>query len=112
VNVHCSPGSEALAVLRQHGLPGAPVTRHSVAMDVAVGKDSPLAGRAVRDGGLPPGSVIVAVRRDGQNIPVSGGTLLEEGDVLSIFASPDRLSAARPGPCAPAGHTPGSRSTG
>jgi chloride channel protein, CIC family len=70
----------------------AAVTRHSVTMDVAVGRDSPLAGRAIRDAGLPPGSVIIAVRRDDQNLPVGGGTVIEEGDTLSMFASPDRLN--------------------
>jgi len=70
----------------------APVTRNSAAIDLAVGRGSPLAGRAIRDGGLPPGSVIVAIRRDGQNIPVSGGTVIHDGDMLSMFASAGRLS--------------------
>jgi CIC family chloride channel protein len=70
----------------------APVTGQSVAMDVAVGKNAPLAGHAISDAGLPPGSVIVAIRRDGRNIPVSGGTVIEEGDMLSMFASTAGLS--------------------
>jgi CIC family chloride channel protein len=70
----------------------APVTRHSVAMDTAVGKDAPAVGRAIRDIGLPPGSVIVAIRRRDQNLPAVGGTVIEEGDMLSMFANPDRLS--------------------
>ncbi|MGH3170628.1 MAG: TrkA C-terminal domain-containing protein [Trebonia sp.] len=69
----------------------APVTRHAVAMDMAVGKNAPVAGQAIRDAGLPPGSVIVAIRRQDRNVPVNGGTVIEEGDMLSMFASPDRL---------------------
>ena len=57
-----------------------------------MGKDSSLAGLAIRDGGLPPGSVIVAIRRDSQNIPVSGGTVIQDGDMLSMFATPAGLS--------------------
>jgi H+/Cl- antiporter ClcA len=84
----------------------APVTRHAAAMDIKVGEDSPLAGRAIRDGGLPPGSVVVAIRRGDQNLTVTGGTLVEKGDVLSMFADPGKLSEisatvhgpAQPGP--------------
>ncbi|HWG01725.1 MAG TPA: chloride channel protein [Trebonia sp.] len=89
-----------------------PVSRHAVAMDLAVGKHSPLAGQAIRDGGLPPGTVIVTIKRAGENIPVGGGTVIEGGDMLSMFASPgtlDQVTSMVRGPGQPAlrAHTEG-----
>ncbi len=64
---------------------------YAVAIEETVGSGSPLAGRPIRDSGLPPECVIVSIQRGQESIPAEGGTILRDGDVLSIFASPARL---------------------
>ncbi|MDA8046932.1 MAG: hypothetical protein M0Z30_17125 [Actinomycetota bacterium] len=68
----------------------------AVAVEETMGAGSPFAGRPIRSAGLPPGCVIVTVQRDGQRLSPTGDTVLEVGDVLSMFvpsAETTRLTA-------------------
>lgn len=47
---------------------------------------SPLAGQLVRDIGFPEGVRVAALLKKGEVLRVSGGTRIEEGDVIVIFA--------------------------
>jgi CIC family chloride channel protein len=62
---------------------GAAVTEDQVA------PGSPLAGRPVRGAGLPPGCVIVSLRRDGEQVPVTGDTVLAAGDMVTVLTARD-----------------------
>jgi H+/Cl- antiporter ClcA len=52
-----------------------------------IAPSSPLAGRAVRDAGLPIGCVVVSLQRAGEQVPVTGGTLLAAGDQVTVLAA-------------------------
>jgi H+/Cl- antiporter ClcA/Trk K+ transport system NAD-binding subunit len=56
-----------------------------------VGPGSMLAGRPIREAGLPPGSVIVSVQRGEEQLPVTGQTLLAAGDALTALTSPETV---------------------
>lgn len=47
---------------------------------------SPIAGQAIRDIGFPEGVLVGAIRKGGQVERPKGGTRVEEGDVIVIFA--------------------------
>jgi CIC family chloride channel protein len=79
------------ASLGRFGLVGA----DAVALEEQVGKGSPLAGRAVGDGRLPRGCVIVTIERDGVRQPVHGSSVIEAGDVLSMFTGPAEADRVR-----------------
>ncbi|MEM9381806.1 MAG: amino acid permease [Planctomycetota bacterium] len=51
-----------------------------------------LVGRALKDLGLPTGSLVAAVRRQGGTIVPSGGTVLEEEDRVLIIGEPDAIT--------------------
>lgn len=67
------------------------VTPHAVAVEESIGRGSPLAGRAIRDAGLPPGCVIITIQRGNERLSAGGNSVLEEGDVLSMFAGPAEI---------------------
>lgn len=60
--------------------------------EVFVPSDSAVVGRRILDLGLPPGSLVVLIIRGETTIVPSGGTVIEPGDELLIFADRDQLS--------------------
>jgi CIC family chloride channel protein len=54
-------------------------------LDVELSQDRPPAGCRVVDLGLPPSSLVLAVRRDGTSFTAEEGTVLQRGDRLSIL---------------------------
>ena len=78
--------------------------------EVVVGPGSPAAGRRLVDLGLPPGALVVLVRRDGRYVVPTGATDLRAGDAALVLADPPALArlhellagapreAPRPGP--------------
>ena len=52
---------------------------------------SPIAGRRVRDANFPDGAVVGAMRKAGQVIIPRSDTVIEEGDVLIVFAMADQV---------------------
>jgi chloride channel protein, CIC family len=63
-------------------------------VELAVDERSPVAGRAVRDVSWPERTVLTSVRRGGDVVVPTGGTMLEAGDVLVVLAAaPDAVRA-------------------
>jgi chloride channel protein, CIC family len=61
-------------------------------VELAVDERSPVAGVAVRDVPWPERTVLTSVRRDGEVVVPTGGTVLEPGDVLVVLAAaPDAV---------------------
>jgi CIC family chloride channel protein len=56
-------------------------------VEVLVDEDSPLAGAAVRDISWPERSVLTSVRRDGEVVVPTGGTVLAAGDELVVLTA-------------------------
>ncbi len=75
-----------------------------VTQPIAAG--SPLAGKEVRAAGLPPGCVVVSVRRGDGHVPVTAGTVLAAGDQVTALTTPQTagdfrdLAAGAPGAAA------------
>ena len=56
-------------------------------IEAQVMSTSPLSGRLIREVAFPEGALVGAIRKgDGQVIRPAGGTRIEEGDVIAIFA--------------------------
>ena len=49
-------------------------------------------GKALRDLRLPPGNLVALVRRRGRLLVPSGGTVLEEGDQVTVIGNPDGIA--------------------
>ncbi len=55
-------------------------------MEAQVLSTSPIAGQAIRDIDFPEGAIVGGLMRRGELIKPTGGTRIEEGDVIAIFA--------------------------
>jgi chloride channel protein, CIC family len=68
-------------------------------VELAVDERSPVAGAAVRDVAWPERTVLTSVRRGGEVVVPTGGTVLEPGDVLVVLAAaPDAVRTLVAGP--------------
>ncbi len=56
-------------------------------ISIQINEQHPWASRHVRDLDLPPGTLLVFLRRDGQNLVPKGDTIIETGDALVLGAS-------------------------
>ncbi|MGH9116069.1 MAG: TrkA C-terminal domain-containing protein, partial [Acidimicrobiales bacterium] len=54
-------------------------------VEARVSPGAAVAGRAIRDAGLPAGTIVVTVERDGALLFPGGATVLEPGDVVSAL---------------------------
>ncbi len=63
--------------------------------EIVVPDDSPAAGQRVMELGLPSGTLIVLLSRNEVNVLPGGGTVIEAGDRLVIFADKDELVGIR-----------------
>jgi potassium/hydrogen antiporter len=55
-------------------------------LEFGVGPDSAVAGRHVRELGLPRDALVAVIVRDGQALPPRGSTLIEDGDRLYVLS--------------------------
>jgi CIC family chloride channel protein len=83
------------------------LTEGTTLTEVRVEPGTPLAWQRLAAAGLPPGAVVMAVRRHGEVLVPGGDTALQPGDVLTVVATPagePRLHEwlARQAPTAPA----------
>ncbi|HWQ35265.1 MAG TPA: potassium/proton antiporter [Blastocatellia bacterium] len=62
-------------------------------VEIQVPADSAAAGHRVMDLALPQGTLIVLLFRDSESIVPGGGTVIEAGDRLIVFAARDALAA-------------------
>ncbi len=61
-------------------------------VEVSIPFDSAVAGRRILDLGLPPGSLVALIIRGEQTLVPSGGTVVNPGDDLLMFADKDELA--------------------
>ncbi|MGC8627740.1 MAG: TrkA C-terminal domain-containing protein [Acidimicrobiales bacterium] len=71
------------------------VTAHAVAIEERVGPRSELIGQPLRTAPLPPGCVVITVKRGDELLFATGATTLAEGDVVSALTSLQSADAAR-----------------
>jgi CIC family chloride channel protein len=64
-------------------------------IELPVRRDSPLAGKTLREAGLPNWSVVVAIRRRGRTIFPHGDSRLEPGDTVVANVAPGRAAEFR-----------------
>ncbi len=64
-------------------------------VEVRVGRDTPLAGRTLREAGFPQASIVVAIRRRGRTLFPHGDTTLEPGDMVVASVAHGRSAAFR-----------------
>ena len=62
-------------------------------LEIRLPSHSPLAGRTIATAGLPDGVLVVSLQRDDTVVPVSGASVLQPGDILTVLARPDRAGA-------------------
>ena len=63
--------------------------------EVTVADNSPAAGRQVVDLGLPKGTLLVLVSRDGEHLVPQGATVLRQGDKALVLADAESLRRAK-----------------
>ncbi len=66
-----------------------------LAIEERVGAGSPVAGVPLGSAGLPPGCIVVSIRRGERTLFPTGSTTLEHGDLVSALASPTAAEEAR-----------------
>ena len=71
------------------------VTPHAVVVEERVGRNSPVAGRKIRDAGLPPWCVVVTVQHKGTVIYATGSTEVAAGDIVNALVSAERVEELR-----------------
>ena len=71
------------------------VTSHAVAIEERVGRASALAGKTVREAGLPPRCIIVTVQHNGTLSYATGSTELAVGDTVSALVAEDQAATVR-----------------
>ncbi len=64
-------------------------------VELTLPDDAASNGRAVRDLHLPDGTIITAIRRQGQPIIPRGATVLQAGDEMTMLVSPDHAEQVR-----------------
>jgi len=71
------------------------VTAHAVAIEERVGPRSELIGQPLRTAPLPPGCVVITVKRGDELLFATGATTLAEADVVSALSSLQSADAVR-----------------
>ncbi len=64
-------------------------------VEVVVAPDAPVVGRSIVELHLPPGALIVLLRRAGRYVVPRGDTVLLAGDALQVLGSPEALAELR-----------------
>ncbi len=71
------------------------VAEDAVMIEDQIGQGSPLVGHALRDGLLPHGAIVVSIQRDGTFISTLSKTILQAGDLVSVFTPPEQANLIR-----------------
>ncbi len=71
------------------------ITSYALALEARVEKGAPVAGKIVREAGLPSGCVLVWLQHDGVRRHVQGSTEIAEGDVISAIVAADQAREFR-----------------
>jgi hypothetical protein len=71
------------------------VTSHAVAVEERVGQSSPVAGKKIREAGLPPACIVVTVQHKGTLTYATGSTELDTGDIVSALVAEERVAQVR-----------------
>lgn len=103
VNPHLITAAQILRLTRNEDLVSLSILKNEEAetMELVLPASAPVAGKTVADARFPNGMLVGTVVRDGQIIIPHGGTVLEDGDHLVVFALPkvsnrlDRYFAAQ-----------------
>ncbi len=71
------------------------ISEGTTVVEAKVSSEAPAAGQAIRDAGLPAGTIVVTVDRGGGLLFPGGSTVLEPGDVVSALARASGVSELR-----------------
>ncbi|MFC7448533.1 HPP family protein [Rhodococcus daqingensis] len=71
------------------------VGSHVEVLEVLAGEGSPVLGKPLGDRALPPGSLVVSVRRGDAVLPGTASTRLRAGDAVTILVPPDQRESVR-----------------
>jgi hypothetical protein len=71
------------------------LTADTVLFEARLSPDSPLAGKPLREAGLPRNTLVVSVARDGSTLFPRADTRLAPGDVIMVMAEPRSEQALR-----------------
>ncbi len=78
------------SIRRTNSLPG-----NTILFEAQLKSSSPLTGKALRDAGLPPNTLVVSIMREGETVFPHGNTSLRQGDTIIIMADPASERALR-----------------
>ncbi len=101
-------GTTIRAVARRLGVEAPPIVRRKLPieyepagatrndlLEIAVPEQAPAAGRQVLELGLPAGALIALLQRGEETLAPGGGTVIEAGDLLLVFAHKDDKEKVR-----------------
>lgn len=63
--------------------------------EINIDRTSPLAGRELRDAGLPTGTLVISITRDGETLFPRADSRLVSGDTVMVMTSPEQEPALR-----------------
>jgi CIC family chloride channel protein len=72
---------------------GQPDLGGTLLLDLTIAPGAPFDGKRVRELGLPPGSIIIAVRRGGREEVPTADSQLGAGDQISVLIAPEAATA-------------------
>lgn len=64
-------------------------------LDIIIPQNSAVAGRSLAELRLPPESLITVIYRDNDYVVPSGGSILEEGDMILVLVNKDNINAVK-----------------
>jgi cell volume regulation protein A len=71
------------------------VSANSRLIELTLAAGMPSSGRSVIELELPPGALVVSIRRDGESLVPSGGTVFEPGDRVLVLAEEELMETVR-----------------
>lgn len=71
------------------------VTADTELLEFVIEPESSLAGREIRQLGLPPGVLVVSIQRDGRTMVPRGDTVLRAGDLVLVLVHPEQEHQVR-----------------
>ncbi len=92
IDAHINPRATTVSSILKHVRQGSVRAIYSIGdaeaevIEAEVLSPSPIAGKTMREAGFPDGALVGALRKGGDLIRPSGGTRIDEGDIIVIFA--------------------------
>lgn len=71
------------------------VSRNAAVVDAVVAEDAPLAGRSLRQAGLPFGAIVMTLQRGTESLLPRGDTVIRPGDQIGIIAPGGQVEEVR-----------------